>query len=198
MGFNVGTGFGVKREDPVLGTGLNSHVRHSEAVRHGQVTHSLPTEFHRTIKRSIDPDHPDDREDEVFSTHPGPRLTDELEPDGGRNLEPARSGKHSCCEVRAPHPGGKGRQCPIGAGMAIRAHNEITGHDQTFFGQQHVLDPHLSHIVKMDDAHFPGKSPRFGHIRCGYSLCGRQQRHLPRRLCRWDSASGSRITAFTF
>ena len=49
------------------------------------------------------------------------------------------------------------RQCTIGTGVAVGTDDAVTGGHDAFFGQEGVLNTHLTHIVEVEDIIFVGK-----------------------------------------
>ena len=80
-----------------------------------------------------------------------------MEADGGGNLEPGLAGCHAGGHIRGADAGGESAQGTVGAGVAVRADDAVTGGDHTLLGKQSVLDAHFAYVVEMADAVGTGK-----------------------------------------
>ena len=131
----------VHREDAVLGTGLNGHVADAEAILHGQGSHARAGEFHRLVQRPVHTDHADDVQDQVLAGYAGAELSLEHKLDGRGHLEPCHAGGHTADRKTATR-------------LLISV---VTGGHDAFFGQEGVLNTHLTHIVEVEDIILVGK-----------------------------------------
>jgi hypothetical protein len=75
------------------------------------------------------------------------------------DLKPESSGGHDCPEVCAPHPGGKGTECPIGTGVTVRADDCVSRKDEALLRQKGMFDPHLSNLEEVSEAVSLGEIP---------------------------------------
>jgi len=96
-------------------------------------------------------------QDQVLAGHAGAELALEHKLDGRGHLEPCHAGGHTGGHVGGANAGGEGTQCTVGAGVAVRTDDAVTGGHDAFFGQQGVLDAHLAHIVEVEDIVFVGE-----------------------------------------
>lgn len=71
-----------------FGSGLYGHVADRETVIYGQRAHAFSCELHGFVKCAVNADLSDYMKDDVFSGHPFPELSCEVEFYSGRNLEP--------------------------------------------------------------------------------------------------------------
>ena len=68
-------------------------------------------------------------------------------------VSPGHAGGH----VGGAHPGGKGPQGPIGAGVGVRADDTFPGGHQALFRQKGVLHAHLAYIIEVVQIKLPGE-----------------------------------------
>ena len=85
------------------------------------------------------------------------QAADQIKLDCGRYLEPCGSGCHAGCEVGRTDTSGECAQCAVGTGVGVRADNQLTRTDQTFFRQERVLDAHRADVKEIDDFMLAGK-----------------------------------------
>ena len=84
----------------------------------------------------------------------------------GGTLNQFFPGGHAGGHVRGAYAGGESAQGTVGAGVAVRADDQLAGGDQAFLRQQSVLDAHLAHVVEVGDVkatgEFPGRLAQLG------------------------------------
>ena len=147
----------VHREDAVLGTGLNGHVADAEAILHSQGSHTRAGEFHGLVQCAVHTDHADDMQDQILAGYAGAELALEHKLDGRGHLEPCHAGGHTGGHIGGAHTGRECAQCTVGAGVAVGTDDAVTGGHDAFFGQEGVLNTHLTHIVEVEDIVLVGK-----------------------------------------
>ena len=96
-------------------------------------------------------------EDDILTADPGLELAGQVDPDGLRDLEPGLPRGHAGGHVGGAHPGGKGPQGPIGAGVGVRADDTFPGGHQALFRQKGVLHAHLAYIIEVVQIKLPGE-----------------------------------------
>lgn len=78
-------------------------------------------QYSRLWYRARPPDQADQVEDDILAADPGLEDAGQVDPDGLGDLEPGLPRGHAGGHVGGAHPGGKGPQGPIGAGVGVRA-----------------------------------------------------------------------------
>ena len=154
---NIGKGLVIHREDAVFGSGFDRHVGDGKAVIHGERSDPVPHKLQGTVERSVHADHPDQMQDHVLAADMLRKRAFQRHFDRGRDFEPVFTGGNARRHVRGADPGGKRAQRTVGAGMAVRTDDTLTGCDQALFRQKRVLDAGLSHIIEMQNPVFAGK-----------------------------------------
>ena len=105
----------------------------------------------RLVQRAVHADLVDEVEDDVLAADPGLHLALEHDLDGLRHLEPALAGRHADGHVRGADARGERADRAVGAGMAVRADDDLARSDETLLGQQRMLDAHAADLIVMDD-----------------------------------------------
>jgi len=90
-------------------------------------------------------------QDYILAGNPRAQLALENELDRARHLKPRLAGRHARREVGRTNAGRECAQCAVGAGVAVRADDELTGSGQTFFREQRMLDAHCADVEEVDD-----------------------------------------------
>src|SRR3990170_4692293 len=91
------------------------------------------------------------------------------------DLKPESSGGHDCPEVCAPHPGGKGTDGSIGAGVTVRADYRVSWKDEALFWEKGMFDPHLSDLEEVSEAVSLGEIPEDLTLLSGEDVLGRSE-----------------------
>ena len=146
-------------ENAVLAAGLNGHVGDGEPVIHGEGGNALAGKLQRLIQRAVHADLADQMQDDILAAHPAAGLALQHHLDRGRHLEPSLAGDHTGSHVRGTHAGGECAQRAIGAGVGVRAHDDLAGGAQALLGQQGVLHAHLAYVEEIGDVVLVGKFP---------------------------------------
>ena len=152
-------GLFIHGENPVLAAGLDGHVGDSEAVVHGQRGHPLPGELQGLIQGAVHADPTDQVEDDVLAADHGLEFSLQHHLDGSGDLEPQQAGNHGGSHIRRADAGGEGPQRPIGTGVGVGAHDDLSGGAQALLRQEGVLHAHLAHIEEIGDLMLMGKIP---------------------------------------
>ncbi len=147
----------VYRENAVLGTGFNRHVADRKAVIHRQGCNAVTRKLHRPVQRAIDADFADDVQNDILTGDIFRQRTRQMKANRGRNLEPCLAGCHAGGQIGRTHTGGKRAQRTVGAGVRIRADNQLTRSDKALFRQQRMFNAHLADVKKVDKLMLFGK-----------------------------------------
>src|SRR5699024_6469682 len=75
------------------------------------------------------------------------------------HLEPQKAGGHGGGHVGGADAGGEGPHRPVGAGVGVGTHDDLTGGAQALLGQEGVLHAHLAHVEEVGDVVFVGEVP---------------------------------------
>ena len=70
--------------------------------------------------------------------------------DALRHLEPDAARDHTVCEVRLTHACRECAERAVGARMAVGADDDVTRHDEPFFGKEGMLDAALPAFEEID------------------------------------------------
>jgi len=135
-------GFRIHLEEPGLGARFDGHVRHGEAIVHGEGVDGFPHELDDLVPRPIDADEPDGVQDQVLATDPGAQPAMVSDTDRLWHAHPDAARGHGHGDVRRTHAGGKGAHGSIRASVRICADHDVPGQHQTLLGQEGMLDPH--------------------------------------------------------
>ena len=81
----------------------------------------------------------------------------QLDLDGGGHLEPGHALGHTGSHIGGAYAGGECADRTVGAGVAVRADDAVTGGHDALFGQQRMLNAHLADIVEVEDVVFIGE-----------------------------------------
>ena len=154
MGRAVSHGLVVRSEQTHLASGLDGHVGHGQTALDIQSVDDRAVEFQGLVQRAVHADGSDQAQDKVFAAHPAGKGSGIGDADGGRHLEPGFAQGHSSGDVGAAHAGGEGRHPAVGAGVTVRAHQDVAGPHQALFGQQGVFHAAFAAFVVAGDAHF--------------------------------------------
>ena len=76
------------------------------------------------------------------------------------HLEPGFARQHDRRQIRAAHPGGKGPEGPVGAGVAVGADDQIPGQHQALFGKEGMLDPDGAPLEGVRELLLPDELPK--------------------------------------
>jgi len=164
--FDVFPGDFVRRKDAVFRAGFDGHVGHGQPVGHGKPADGFARELHRGIESAVHADASDDVKNQVFSGNPFLQFAVDDKFDRRRNLEPQFAREHGGGEIRAADAGGKSAQGAVGAGVAVRADDQVAGKNDALFRQQRVFDAHLSAFVEIRYAELEGE------LADGFALLG--------------------------
>ena len=96
-------------------------------------------------------------QDDVFAADPRLHLAGQNNLDGFRHLEPAFSGRHADRHIRRTDASGKRADRAVGAGMAVRADDDLARRDNALFRQERMLDAHAPDLIVMDNVLCAGK-----------------------------------------
>ena len=149
----------VHREDAVLCACLDSHVSHAEPVLHGEVFQSLAHELHRAVERTVNTYHADDVQDNVLSCTVLGQLAHDVELDSRGHLEPSLALSHAGAHIGGAYPRREGSQSAVGAGVAVRPDDAVSGSHKPLLGQQSVLYAHSAHVVEVSYLMFSAEVP---------------------------------------
>ena len=142
--FDISFGDFVRSDDAALAARFNRHVAYREPVGHAEALDRLTGEFHRPVKRAVNPDIFDDPEDDVLAGNPFAELAVEDELHRCRNTEPGLAGNHRGGEVRAADARREGAETAVCASMAVCADHQVSGNDHPFFRQERVFHTHFT------------------------------------------------------
>ena len=165
----------VHRENAVLRTGLDRHVADGEAVVHGQLVRAFADELHRLVQRAVHADLADNMQDDVLAGNPRAQLALENELDRARHLEPCLASRHACREVGRANAGRERAQRAVGAGVAVRADDQLAGSGQTFFREQRMLDAHCADVEEVNDVILLRKLTALQTLLCGLDVLVRSE-----------------------
>ena len=154
---HIGERLFIHRENAVFGSGFDRHVGDGEAVVHGERGDPVPSKLQGAVERSVHSDHPDQMQDHVLAADMLRKRAFQRYFDRGRHFEPVFAGGNARRHIRGADPGGKCAQSAVGAGMAVRTDDTLTGCNQTLLRQQRVLDAGLPHVIEMQNPVFTGK-----------------------------------------
>ena len=90
-------------------------------------------------------------QDDVLAGNVLVQLALELEFQRRGYLEPRLADRHAARHIGRTDTRRKSAECAVGAGVGIRADHGIAGNDESFFGEQRVLDAHLTYVVEVGD-----------------------------------------------
>ena len=150
----VGFGDFVYREDAVFGTSLDGHVADAEAVFHGQALDTLAHELQALVQRAGNADLTDQVQDDVLAGDGTLDGAGQLDLDGGGHLEPGHALGHAGGHIGRANTGGERAHRAVGAGVAVGTDDTVARGYDALFGQERVLDTHLTHIVEVEDVVF--------------------------------------------
>ena len=131
------------------------------AVVDGQVLNAVARKLHGFIQSAVDADFADDMQDNVFARNPLGGFSVKHKRHGGRNAQPGFAVCHADGHIRRADAGRKRAERTVGAGVAVRADDQIAGCYHTFFGQKAMLDADLADIKEVHDVFFIGELPDF-------------------------------------
>ena len=138
-------------ENTVFRARFDRHVADRQTVGDGKRLCALAGEFHGTVKRTVHTDLTDDVKDDVLTRDMRTGSTRKNEFDSGGNLEPSLARCHTARHVAGADTRGECAERAVGAGVRVRADDDVTGNDETFFGKERMLYAHLSDVVEMYD-----------------------------------------------
>ena len=133
---------GIGGDNAVLAPGLDGHVADREATVHRKRPEGAARELHRLIESAVNTDLADDIEDDVLSAHPRPQSPLDIESQSRRYFQPGLPCRPGGGQICRAHPGRKGAQAPISAGVRVGPDNQIARQYQAEFRQEGVLDAH--------------------------------------------------------
>ena len=155
--FQVGFGDLIHREDAVFGTGFDCHVADAKAILHRQALDALTGELKALVQRARDADLADQVQNDILAGDGALDGAGQLDLDGGGHLEPGHALGHTGSHIGGAYAGGECADRTVGAGVAVRADDAVTGGHDALFGQQRMLNAHLADIVEVEDVVFIGE-----------------------------------------
>ena len=117
MLLHIAFGLLVNREDTVLSSRFDRHIRHGKPVVHRKMRNPVACELHGFIQSPIHADPADDMDDDIFTADISSRFARQHKLYRARNLEPEFSGCHPGGDIRRPHAGRERSQSPVCTGM---------------------------------------------------------------------------------
>ncbi len=160
--------------DATLAAGLDRHVAHGEPVGHAEAFDDRPGELHRLVPRPVDADEADRVEDEVLPGHPLAQRPGVHELQRLRHAEPALAGRHGRRGVGRSHARREGAKAAVGAGVRVRADDDLARQDDALLRQDDVLDAGVADLVVVDDALLLGEVAHELDLRRGGDVLGRR------------------------
>ncbi len=148
----VGTRHVVHLDEAGLTARLDGHVGHGHALFDAHIPNGAARELHRAVQRAVHADHADDVQDDVLARDAGSQLSLDLEQDGFGHLEPCAPGGVAHAGVGGAHARGERAQRAIGAGVAVRADDEVARAHDALLGQKRVFHAHAAHLVVVGNA----------------------------------------------
>ena len=100
---------------------------------------------------AVDPQPADQDRITSFGIDPGRQFPVDIDPDGGRKPKGADPFENAHLQVGGAHPGGKGTEGPVGAGMGIAHDDRISGPDEAFFRKKGMADAVAADVEKILD-----------------------------------------------
>ena len=164
VGAAVLSGQIVGGEETALAARLDGHVGHAQTPFDIHVLQGGAAEFQSAVQGSVHAYLADETQNEILASNPAGHGSLDVHADGGGHLEPQPAEHHAAGDVRGAETGGERAYAAVGAGMAVRADDEIAGLDEALFGQERMFHARAAAFVIMGDAHFPGKAPRYDDL----------------------------------
>ena len=149
---HVGARHVVDLDEAGLAAGFDGHVRDAHALVHAHGADGAAGELHGLVERAVHADHPDDVQDDVLAGDAGGQLALDLEQQRLGHLEPRTPRGVAHAGVGGAHARGERAQRAVGAGVAVRADDEVARAHDALLGQQRVLDAHAAHLVVVGNA----------------------------------------------
>ena len=126
---------------------LHTEVADRDAVAHREGGHAGTGKFHSVIVGAVGANLPDDGQDQVARRRPVPQLSGEIEAQSLGHQDPGLAGHHAVEIIRASDAGAEGTQSPVGAGVAVRAEDQLAGHHVVF---DHHLMTYTGALIEGD------------------------------------------------
>ena len=107
----------------------------------------------------------------VLAGHVFPETSCEYELYRRRHLEPRLARCHAAGHIRRTDACGKGSESAVGAGVGIRADDDVSGGNKSLFWDKGVFNAHFSHVIKMGYILFTAEiTAHFALFCCFYVL----------------------------
>ena len=140
-----------------LGAGLDAEVADRDPVAHGQRGHAGTRELHGVVVGAVGADLADDGQDQVAGRRAVCKAPGQVEAQGLGNQDPGLAGHHAVEIIGTSDPGSEGTQGTVGAGVAVRAEDQLAGHHVVL---DHDLMTYARALIEGDPVLF-GKIPHF-------------------------------------
>ena len=182
----------VHGEQAHLAAGFDGHVGHGQTAFHRQGIDDGTTEFQGLVQGTVHADGLDEQQHQVLAAQPLGHLAVDVHADGRGHLDPGLAQGHAGGDVGGAHARGEGADAAVGAGVAVRADDHVTGAHQAAFGQQGVFHAAVAAFVIVGDALLLGELAADHHlVGRGDVLLGREVVHDQGDLVLVEHAAGA-------
>ena len=142
----------VHLEETRLAASLDGHVGNGQAPLNGEVADGRAGKLHGAVERTVHADLTDHVEDDVLCAGASGQLAVNLEADGLGHLEPRTTGRHAHASVRGANARGERTDATIGAGVRIRANDQVARAHNAALGEKGMLNAHAALLEVVCDA----------------------------------------------